>query len=96
MFSNGNSFYFCKKPRNVHFDLILFFHFPVKLVLPRLTVPFRGAHHIYCVFSNLPSYKNGFYFSLASNYGHAGYDNCSTLLSHKLMLALTRISWLRP
>ncbi len=33
MFLNGISLNFCKKPRNVHFDLILFFHFPVKLVL---------------------------------------------------------------
>ncbi len=29
-------------------------------------------------------------------YGHAGYDNCSALIPRKLMLKLTRISWLRP
>ncbi len=28
-------------------------------------------------------------------FGHAGYDNCSTLIPHKLMLMLTCISWLR-
>ncbi len=33
MFLNGISLDFSKKPRNIHFDLILFFHFPVKLVL---------------------------------------------------------------
>ncbi len=34
MFLNGISLNFCKKPRNVHFDLNLFFHFPTKLVSP--------------------------------------------------------------
>ncbi len=28
-------------------------------------------------------------------YGHAGYDNCSKFIPHKLMLKLTCISWLR-
>ncbi len=28
-------------------------------------------------------------------YSHTGYDNCSTLIPHKLILTLTRISWLR-
>ncbi len=33
-------------------------------------------------FSNFPSYGIRFDFSLVSNYGHAGYDNCSTLILH--------------
>ncbi len=46
MFSNGIFLDFCKKPRTVHFDLILFFHFPVKLVLPTNGLFSWSASHI--------------------------------------------------
>ncbi len=45
MFSNAISLDFCKKP-NIHFDLILFFHFPVKLVLPTYGSFSLGASQI--------------------------------------------------
>ncbi len=46
MFLNGISLDFCKKPRNVHFDLILFFHFLIKLVLPTYGPFSWSASHI--------------------------------------------------
>ncbi len=46
MFLNVISLDFCKKSRNVLFDLILFFHFPVKLVLPTYGLFSWSASHM--------------------------------------------------
>ncbi len=51
----GISLDFCEQPRNVHFDLILFFHFPVKLVLPTYGPFSWSASHFQKIFKNFKS-----------------------------------------
>ncbi len=46
MFLNGTSLDFCKKPRNVHFDLNSGFSLSCKINFPDMVL-FHGAHHIY-------------------------------------------------
>ncbi len=70
MFLNGVSLNFCKKPRNIHFDL-LFFHFPVKLVLPTYGPFSWSASH----FLNLPISQNLSLLVTKSAFAVAGTKN---------------------